>query len=245
MTQQKLMRFGEQIAQYRQLLELAAIAGSYHCFRVLGKAIDEDEGILEQRVSQLAGRHLVRHLQLEVETIGLEHLHGLQQYCVACNHASYLDWAVLLGYFPTPLRFIAKKELAKIPFVGHYLKSRGVLIDREEGLAALRAIRNAVKENAPWPILIFPEGTRSPDGQIQPFKPGGLGLMYQAKMTILPVCLIGTYEALSRNDRLVKTGRKIRLVVSPPVQPHEYSSKEEAVAEVERRMRSAFEEYKI
>jgi 1-acyl-sn-glycerol-3-phosphate acyltransferase len=234
------MELGTELKRIRQMSELLALCGYYHLFKLGGNLIDGPEGVLEQRIGQLLARRLLRHLDLQVEVSGEKWVRDLQRYCVVSSHASHVDWAVLLGYFPSPLRFIAKKELARVPVIGSYLRLRGVLIDRSQGLDATQAIARAARDGQPWPILIFPEGTRSPDGTIRPFKTAGLRVLAEAGLSMVPVCILGTYEVFPRYARVIQTGRRLRLVIGEPVHPADYPSVSEAVAEVERRVREAF-----
>jgi 1-acyl-sn-glycerol-3-phosphate acyltransferase len=145
---------------------------------------------------------------------------------------------VLLGYFPDPVRFIAKRELAAVPVIGDYLRLRGILIDRRRGVGAREAIAAALADRHPWPILIFPEGTRTPDGTVQPFKPGGLRLIAAAGRPLVPVAVRGTFAAWPRHAKALRPGGHLELVIGAPVRPADYPSVEAALAEVERRVRA-------
>jgi 1-acyl-sn-glycerol-3-phosphate acyltransferase len=231
------MRLKESFTMVRQLVPLAGICAGYHAVKLVGNTIDGEDGFIEHRVSQLLAQRLLRHLDLSVDVRGASNVAGLQRYCVACSHASYLDWAVLLAYYPSPVRFIAKRELTRVPVIGHYLRLRGVLIDRSKGQSARDAIAAAAHDDQPWPILIFPEGTRSPNGEIQPFKQGGLRLLAEAGRAMVPAYIGGTYAALPRQARTIRTGLPLRLSIGEPVWPADYGTPEEAVAEAERRVR--------
>jgi 1-acyl-sn-glycerol-3-phosphate acyltransferase len=232
------MSFKENLSMVRQLVPLAGICAAYHAVKLVGNTIDGEDGFIEHRVSQLLAQRLLRHLDLSVEVRGAEHVAGLPRYGVACSHASYLDWAVLLAYYPSPLRFIAKKELVRMPVIGDYLRLRGVLIDRSKGHTARDAIAAAAHDGQPWPILIFPEGTRSSDGEIHPFKQGGLRLLAEAGRPLVPAYVGGTFDAFPRHVRSIRTGVPLRLVIGEPVRPDDFPTAEAAVAEVERRVRA-------
>jgi 1-acyl-sn-glycerol-3-phosphate acyltransferase len=219
-----------------QIAELLSVAAYHHGFKVIGNVIDEPDGVIEQHISQLLGRRLLQRLGMRVTVSGLENIPRRGGYCVVSNHASYLDWAVLLGHFPVPLRFIAKRELLWMPVIGSYLRLRGVLIDRQRGVDAVAAIRAAASDDSPWPILIFPEGTRSRDGRMQPFKRKGLQVLAEQGMKLLPVCILGTYEAFSRHDRYIHRGGAITLSIGEAVDPAE-GGVDWALREVERRAR--------
>ncbi|NMC69091.1 MAG: 1-acyl-sn-glycerol-3-phosphate acyltransferase [Myxococcales bacterium] len=219
----------------RQLAECTGLCLWHHLFK-LGANVIDPAGDIEQLIGRILARRILEHLGCPVRTEGLEHVAGLTRYGVASTHASYLDWAVLLGYFPAPLRFVAKRELVHVPVIGNYLRLRGILIDRSRGEDARAAIARAAREDIPWPILIFPEGTRSRDGSIGKFKPGGLRLLVEAGRPIVPVRIRGTYEALSRHDRAVRP-RPLEMLVGAPVPP-DFGGVEAVLAEVERRVRA-------
>jgi 1-acyl-sn-glycerol-3-phosphate acyltransferase len=229
----------EPIVGGRQAAEIAAICAYYHLFKLAGNLIDPREGVIEHRVSQLLARRLIRHFRFEVEVDGLEHVPPpRERYAVVCSHASYLDWAILLGHFPSPLRFVAKRELARWPVIGDFLRLRGVLIDRGRGRDALTAIREAARDGQPWPILLFPEGTRSHDGTIGAFRRGGMVALAEAGLTLLPVAITGTFEAFPRQARAIRPGGRIALRIGAPVRPADPEELEARVALCESRVRA-------
>ncbi len=221
---------------YRQLAETVGLCLWHHVFK-LGANVIDPAGDLEQHIGRLLARRILAHFRCPVRVEGLEHLAGLGRYGIASTHASLLDWAVLLGYFPAPVRFVAKRELIHLPVIGNYLRLRGILIDRSKGEDAKAAIARALRDDLPWPLLIFPEGTRSRDGGIGRFKPGGLRLLAEAGRSIVPVRIRGTYEALSRHDQALRPG-PLEMLVGEPVPPDFGGSVEATLAEVERRVRA-------
>lgn len=219
------------------------LCGYYEVFNRLSNLVDREEGVISYRVGQLLGRRIVESLDYRVEVRGLEHVEHLSNYAVVSTHASNLDWALLLGYFPAPVRFIAKRELTVVPVIGPFLKQRGILIDRRHGIGAKEAIRAAAHDDSPFPILIFPEGTRTPDGNLQPFKRGGLKILAEAGLTLVPVCIRGTFDAYSRYAVRATTGLPLRLTVGQPVPPAaEMGGVDAQIDEVERRVRALFAE---
>jgi 1-acyl-sn-glycerol-3-phosphate acyltransferase len=173
---------------------------------------------------------------------GLEHLEGLDgNYGVAANHASYLDWPLLLAFFPTNLRFIAKRELRHIPALGSYVAKRGILIDRGGRKATFAKIEQAINDSDPTPILIFPEGTRSEDGQPRKFKRGGLMLFCKYNWPIVPVTINGTYAYLPRNAVMFKPGGQFRMIVGKPLYRQDFETDDAFIAAVQERVHQAFQ----
>ena len=111
-----------------------------------------------------------------------------------CNHQSALDIHVLLAYLPFPFKFIAKRSLFLIPFLGWAMKRAGhISLDRENPRKALKAMDDAAKRIQDGTnILVFPEGTRSMDGNLLPFKTGVFSLAMKARVPIVPVGICGT-----------------------------------------------------
>lgn len=199
----------------------------------------DPSGQRELLVARRYGLALLRLLRLEVAIEGLENARDLTHCAVAATHASYLDAVVLMAHFPLPLHFIAKKELAWFPVIGGHLKRCGVMIDRQKGESARTALRRAVDEKQAGAILIFPEGTRSHDGSIQPFHRGGLSVLLEAGLSVVPVCITGTFENFSRNSIFASKKMNPRMIICPAVRGVDFASIDEAVSEVEARVRRA------
>lgn len=232
-------RLGDELRRWRQLVPVSGICAYYSTLNYICNTIDTD-GAIEYHISRRLGRRLIEHFEMDVEVRGLDKLEGLKRYAVCCNHASYLDWPLVLGWFPEPVRFIAKRELLSMPMIGRFLRRRGVLIDRSRGAGAATAIMRAAKADSPFPILIFPEGTRSRDGEVKPFKKGGLNVLARAKLKLLPVALVGTHEAFAREARYIRPKSKLTMIIDDPVDPTDHDTADAAIAELEQRVRRNF-----
>lgn len=206
-----------------QLAPLVLITFKYHWYVLLSSWIDK-EGVMEYRLGKLFAREILKRTGQEVEVVGAENVKDHEYFAVASNHASYLDFAVLLAFFPTPLRFIAKKELRRIPVIGKHLVSRGVVIDRKDRRSAFDSITAAIDDKNPIPILIFPEGTRSADGKPRPFKRGGLFLFAKSNVPIVPVTIINSAAHLPRGAINYLPGGKLKMVISPAVELKNFSN---------------------
>jgi 1-acyl-sn-glycerol-3-phosphate acyltransferase len=141
-----------------------------------------------------------------VKVIGLAKINTLKPHVYAVNHASAVDIPVLYVYLPFQFRIVFKKELLSYPVVGWQLKRSGqVCIDQQKPTNSIAAIRSAVKSlKAGTPLVIFPEGGRTPDGEIKPFLPGAFFLAIKAQVDIVPVALVGTFELLPMNTYHIK-----------------------------------------
>ncbi|MGA8154365.1 MAG: lysophospholipid acyltransferase family protein [Terriglobales bacterium] len=153
-----------------------------------------------------------------VKVSGIEAIDSSRTYVYAVNHASALDIPVLYVNLPFQFRIVFKKELLSYPIIGWHLKRSGqVCIDQQKPTRSVAAIRSAVKSlQAGMPLVIFPEGGRTPDGEIKPFLPGAFFLAMKAQVDIVPVALLGTYELLPMNTYHIKP-RPLEMRVGRPI----------------------------
>jgi len=153
-----------------------------------------------------------------VKVTGLDKIDTSRPHVYAVNHASAMDIPVLYVYLPFQFRIVFKKELLAYPVVGWQLKRSGqVCIDQQKPTNSIAAIRSAVKSlKAGMPLVIFPEGGRTPDGEIKPFLPGAFFLALKAQVDIVPVALMGTYELLPMDTYHIKC-RPLEMRVGEPI----------------------------
>lgn len=130
---------------------------------------------------------------VRLKVYGAQHLDKNASYVFVSNHQSYLDIPFLFRAIPLNLYFVAKKELKKIPFLGWYMMATGMIfIDRSNRLKSVESLRKAARLiHDGKSVIMFPEGTRSKNGQLAPFKKGPFMLARQAKVGVVPV---GIYE---------------------------------------------------
>jgi 1-acyl-sn-glycerol-3-phosphate acyltransferase len=124
----------------------------------------------------------------------------------AVTHASALDIPILYVYLPFQFRIIFKSELLSYPFIGWHLKRSGqVCINQQNPSLSIGSIKSALRSlRGGTPLVIFPEGGRTRDGQIQPFLPGAFFLAIKAQADIVPIALIGTFDLLPMNTYHIK-----------------------------------------
>ncbi|MFZ0296553.1 MAG: lysophospholipid acyltransferase family protein [Candidatus Sulfotelmatobacter sp.] len=153
-----------------------------------------------------------------VKVTGLDKIDTSKPHVFAVNHASAMDIPVLYVYLPFQFRIVFKKELLAYPVVGWQLKRSGqVCIDQQKPTNSIAAIRSAVKSlKAGMPLVIYPEGGRTPDGEIKPFLPGAFFLAIKAQVDIVPVALVGTYELLPMDTYHIKC-RPLEMRVGEPI----------------------------
>lgn len=158
----------------------------------------------------LAGQHLSVH--------GQEHLPRQGAVIFMPNHQSNLDILALFAGLPVQFRWLAKQELFRIPLFGLAMRRTDYIpVDRSDRRAAIASMSLAAQRIADGTsIILFPEGTRSSDGDLLPFKKGGFMLALQAQVPIVPVALQGSRESLPKHSWRVRPGR-ITVQIFPPL----------------------------
>lgn len=153
-----------------------------------------------------------------VKVTGLEKIDTSKPHVYAANHASALDIPVLYVNLPFQFRIAFKKELLSYPVVGWQLKRSGqVCIDQQNPSHSISSIRAALKGlKGGLPLVIFPEGGRTPDGEIKPFLQGAFFLAIKAQVDIVPIALVGTFELLPMNTYHIKC-RPLEMRVGEPI----------------------------
>lgn len=153
------------------------------------------------------------------------------------NHESALDIWVLFARLPRGFRFVAKQELFRIPIFGWYLALGGhVPVDRSNRSRAVGSLRRAAETvRAGTSLVIFPEGTRSRDERVQPFKKGPFVLAMEAGVPLVPIAISGSGQVTPKAAIAVYPGT-IRLAAGDPVDPREFADKETLLREVRRRV---------
>jgi 1-acyl-sn-glycerol-3-phosphate acyltransferase len=168
-------------------------------------------GMGQDRLHALArfwARLLIGGVGCRVRVKGLENLEPGATYVFASNHASSTDILALLAALPANFRWIAKKELFAIPVFGSAMRKAGYIpIDRSDNRAAMASLQLAarrIREGSS--VIIFPEGTRTLDGRLLPFKSGGFLLALRSGRPVVPVAIVGTHEALPAKSLLINPG---------------------------------------
>ncbi|MFQ6676871.1 MAG: lysophospholipid acyltransferase family protein [Fidelibacterota bacterium] len=156
---------------------------------------------------------------------GLEKLRPDQQYVFVSNHESGFDILLVMATLPYRLVFMAKVELKKIPFLGWAMMlGKYIFINRKNHRAALKSMEVARKSLMKYPrsIVIFPEGTRSLDGNMKLFKKGGIILGIQTNIPIVPMWICGTFKVVKKGSFKI-TPKPIHLIIGEPVDTSIYN----------------------
>ncbi len=185
---------------------------------------------------------------IKVQTRGLEHLEPDKPFVFMCNHQSNFDILVLFSGLPSQFRWIAKAELFKIPIFGQAMRGAGYIsIERKDRRKAIQSLKQAAERiRSGISVMIFPEGTRSPDGNIGEFKKGGFILAFDAGVPITPIVLNGTWSIMSKDSLRIKPGN-VTLSVLPAVDVADYSKAEKSklIEDVKENILKEFESNKL
>jgi 1-acyl-sn-glycerol-3-phosphate acyltransferase len=174
-----------------------------------------DDKSVTWRFAKAQARNLSRLCGVRVNVRGLERL-GRGPYMFTPNHQSHFDIAALLGYLPGNNRFAAKKEMFNEPVLGTVLRTMGMIpIDRENPLEAIQLLNQLVVDE--FSTIIFPEGTRSRDGNLLPFKKGPFIAAIHLGVPVVPVVCKGTREVMPKGQYLSIIPGTAEIVVLEPI----------------------------
>ncbi len=176
------------------------------------------------KVQQFWARSFCWLLFIKVEVTGLENIQKGQSYVFVSNHQSLSDVFTIYGWLPVIFKWIMKQELRKVPFIGAGCKAAGhIFIDRSSRAAAKNSIQKAKEVlHDGICIVIFPEGTRTKNGQVGRFKRGAFSIAGDLQLPIVPISLTGCYEVWP-SGRAYATHHKIHMHVSAPMTAEEYN----------------------
>lgn len=161
---------------------------------------------------------------VRTEIRGREKIAEGQSYIIISNHQSLFDIPALVTRLGIQFRWVIKKEVRKIPLFGYALwVSRNIFIDRSDTSQAIVSINEGIKRLPKGvSVMVFAEGTRSPDGSIRPFKKGGFVMAIDNKIPILPVTVNGSRKILAKGDLVYSSGH-IEVVVGDPIDTMNYA----------------------
>ena len=196
----------------------AAIATVVLCTFIIPAGLLSRTGNLAFSISRLWAYTMLAVSFVRTEIKNKDKIQKGKSYIIISNHQSMYDIIALVTTLGIQFRWIIKKELLKIPVFGYALyASRNIFIDRSNTASAIESINKGF-ERLPEgvSVMVFAEGTRSPDGRIQEFKKGGFISAVQRKITILPVTVNGSRRILPKKS-LTMTPGKIQVVVGDPI----------------------------
>jgi 1-acyl-sn-glycerol-3-phosphate acyltransferase len=165
---------------------------------------------------------------VKVKIIGIGNINKNRSYIVVSNHQSLFDIPVIIANFPLSVRMIAKKELFWIPIFGWAIYIAGhISIDRGSGRKAKRSLEKALEKISKkrFSVVVYPEGTRSPDGEVKEFGKGAFRLAFESKLPILPVAIKDSRKVLPRGSLRINRG-EIKIVIGKPISTENIEKRE-------------------
>ncbi len=182
----------------------------------------------------------VRLAGVKIEVRGIELLGPGQNYIFMSNHASNLDPPVLIPAVPGRCSVLVKKELFRIPILGTGMKAANLVpVDRTDREAAIESVNAAIRVlQQGLHMIVFPEGTRSSDGRLLPFKKGPFRMAMESGVQVVPVTVLGTFESWPKTRFALHPG-KATVVFHAPLDPRNYSDRDSLMKAVSDNIASA------
>lgn len=188
-------------------------------------------------------RGATRLAGIRLETSGLDRLDLARNYIYMANHVSNVDPPVLVPALPRRTSVLVKKELFRVPVLGRAMRMASLVpIERANKEAAIASVRSAAAVIAAGlDMTVFPEGTRSRDGRLLPFKKGPFYLAMETGVPIVPITILGTFEIQPKGRLAIEPGTAT-LVFHPPIDSSQFQEREALMAAVRDSIASALPE---
>ncbi len=179
--------------------------------------VKEKRQLAHKTAQKWAARVLTR-TGSTIKITGIENIPQGEPVLFVSNHQGNFDIPILLANLPTPLGFVAKVELKKLPLVSRWMELlECVFIDRRDMRQSLRTITQAIGIlKSGHSMVIFPEGTRSKGNEIGTFKPGSLKMAARAGVPIVPITIKGSYKIMESNQNRIKPAI-VEVIISPAI----------------------------
>ncbi len=216
-------------ALFRTLLLIfsAAVYTAIGFLPALASCLLDRSGRWASYLQRLWSTCLLRTNGIRLNLQGMENLKKDQSYVFVSNHGSILDIPGIIAATPCPVRFFAKKSLLWFPVFGWFLYlARHILIDRESPYSTLKNLKRAafLLKNG-ISLIVFPEGTRSSDGQVKEFKRGAFLLAQHSQFPIVPISIAGTFRMLPRTSWCFRPGM-IHIRMGEPIPTRDLTQQE-------------------
>ena len=182
------------------------------------------------KVQQFWSRSFFRLMFLPVSIDGTEHIQPGQSYVFVANHQSMFDVWLVYGWLPVIFKWLMKAELRKVPFVGIGCKAAGhIFIDRRNAMAAMESLKEVEKQlkNGVCTV-IFPEGTRSLNGEVGRFKRGAFQIAWDLGLPVIPLSLDGCFEVMPKGKPFVNY-HPVHMHIGEPIDLKQFADANEAI----------------
>ncbi len=190
----------------------------------------DSDGRIQHQISRVWSRMLLKVSGVKMKVQGLEKIDPDATYVFVANHRSFMDIPVLLAYLPLQFRFLAKKGLFLIPFLGTHLRRAGHLpVIKDNPRASLKSMTDAARilREHGMSVMLFPEGGRSKDGILQDFIEGAAYIAVKAGVPVIPLAMTGTREVLPMGSLQIMSGI-VELRIGDPIPTANLTMKDRA-----------------
>src|SRR5579859_472777 len=190
----------------------------------------DSAGHIQHQISRIWSRMLLAVSGVKMRVEGLEKIDPGPTYVFVANHRSFMDIPVLLAHLPPQFRFLAKKGLFLIPFLGTHLRRAGHLpVVKDNARASLKSMNDAVRlvREQGMSVMLFPEGGRSKDGRLQEFVEGAAYIAVKSGAPVIPIAMTGTREVLPMGSLQIMSGI-VELRIGDPIPTAHLTHKDRA-----------------
>ena len=183
-------------------------------------------------------RSVIRLLLLPIKVTGRENVDPKQSYVFVANHQSFLDVFAVYGWLPNNFKWLMKKEIRRVPFVGTACAVAGhIFVDRSNPRAALQSMEKVKKEVVDGiSTVIFPEGTRTKTGEIGRFKQGAFKISMDMELPVVPITLNGFYKAMPSGQPFANPYSHLSLHIGKPIDISQFTDINDAMVHVREKV---------
>jgi 1-acyl-sn-glycerol-3-phosphate acyltransferase len=183
----------------------------------IGSSLFQSSGRFAHWCARSWSRLILATTGVQVDVSGLERLESDRAYVFVANHQSIYDIPIVFWSLPYQIRIIAKESLGRFPFLGWHLRRTGhILVDRRHPNRAAIFGRASKLMKDGLSLIVFPEGTRSRDGRVAPFKGGSFYLALEAELPVVPISIVGSRHVMLKGRLATYPGR-VKLIVHAPI----------------------------
>lgn len=195
-------------------------------------------GKAPRTVQVLWSRSVLWFLLVPIKVTGREHVNPKQSYVFVANHQSFLDVFAVYGWLPNNFKWLMKKEIRKVPFVGTACKVAGhIFVDRSNPRAALQSMEHIKGELVDGiSTVIFPEGTRTKTGEMGRFKQGAFKIAMDLNLPVVPLSLKGFHHAMPARQLFVNPKASTALHIGEPIDLSQFADINEAMTYVREKV---------